>query len=429
MSVCEQARRWAATSGLVAFVGLPRLRANPHPIYRTLRGLDPAHHSPLGISVLSGHADVTAALRNPLLGSDEAKAAPMRLPALLRPLERVVGSSPEARGGPATTAMASWMLFRDPPDHTRLRGLVNKAFTPRAVESLEGRVTEIVDARLDAVADRGTMEFLSEFAYPVPALVICELIGAPLSDHEIISRHAPAIATRLDPSPMRNAGVELAADRAVAELSAYVEDLIATKRRAPGDDLTSRLLAAHDGGDHLSHEEVVSTLILLFMAGHETTANLLANGLLTLLRHPDVWDRYRRRPDLDRRAVEELLRYEGPIQMAERIALDDVEVNGHRIPAGRIVVLCLAAANRDPAAFPGPDRLIIDRDPNPHVGFGGGAHFCIGASLARMEARIGLRRVADRLDGLRVQKPSPAWRPSFTIRGLTHLNLAWDGRR
>jgi cytochrome P450 len=325
--------------------------------------------------------------------------------------------------------MQSWMLFRDPPDHTRLRGLVNKAFTPKAVEHLEAGVVEIVQRRLDELEPRGCMEFLTDFAYPVPALVICQLIGAPLADHSLISRHAPAIATRLDPSPMRNAEVELAADRAVTELTAYIEDLIATKRRSPGDDLTSRLLAAHDGEDRLDHEEVVSTLILLFMAGHETTANLMTNGLYALLTSPVQWRRYRDNPSLDRSAVEELMRYEGPIHMAERIALADTEVNGHSSPAGRIVILCTAAANRDPLVFERPEELRLDRDPNPHVGFGGGIHFCVGAPLARMEARIGLRQIADRLKELRVVEPTPRWRPSFTIRGLTELHLSWSGRR
>jgi pimeloyl-[acyl-carrier protein] synthase len=429
-------RRWLVTSAVVGFVAVPRLRSNPQPAYRALRLLDPAHESPIGIWVLSRHREVNAALRNSQLGSDETKAdlAAIRLGPLRRllgsTLRKADGARVADRGRPAAGASGrsfrELMLFRDPPDHARLRSLVSKAFTPRAVDALEERITELTHRQLDRVERRGEMEFLADFAYPVPAMAICELMGAPSRDHELIMRNAPALATRLDPSPMRSPAVMAAADRAAAELSRYLDGLIAQRRRDPGDDILSALIAAEDDGDRLSHDELVATAMLLLIAGHETTANLLGNGLLALLRHPEEWQRLRNDPDLDRSAVEELMRFDGPIQMTERVALDDVQVGDAAIPKGRVAILCLAAANWDPDVFDHPNVLDIERDPNPHLGFGGGAHFCIGAALARMEARIALRAIAQRLPNLSVAVSRPRWRPSFTIRGLRELPLSWQ---
>lgn len=428
-------RRWLVTSAVVGFMASPRVRSHPHPAYRTLRRLDPTHESPIGIWVLSRHREVHAALRSPQMGSDETKAD---LGAIrLGPFRRLLGSTAREavdepssfKQRPVSGAFAKsfreLMLFRDPPDHTRLRALVSKAFTPRAVAALEDRITELTHRRLDAIEAAGRTEFLTDFAYPVPALVMCELMGAPSSDHELIMKHAPALATRLDPSPMRSPLVLAAADRAAEELTRYLEGLVALRRRDPGDDILSALISAEEDGDQLSHDELVATAMLLLIAGHETTANLLGNGVLALLRHPEQWHRLRQEPGLDRSAVEELMRYDGPIQMAERIPLDDVQIAGTSIPKGRIAVLCLAAANRDPEVFHDPDRLDIGRESNPHVGFGGGAHYCVGAALARMEARIALRAIAERWPNLTVATHRLEWRPSFTIRGLRALPLSW----
>lgn len=320
--------------------------------------------------------------------------------------------------------MRKLMLFRDPPDHTRLRSLVNKAFTPRSVSRLEDRIEEIVDRQLDGLAGSGQGEFMSSFAYPVPALVICELMGLPPGDHSLIARLAPALAARLDPSPMRTPAVLAEADRAAAELSDYLAAVIARRREDPGEDLLSRLVTAEEDDNRLAHDELVSMVILLLIAGHETTANLLGNGLVALLDRPEQWNRFCRDQELDRTAVDELMRFDGPIQMTERIALDDVEVGAASIPKGSLVVLCLAAANRDPAVFDQPHSLDLARDPNPHLGFGGGAHFCIGAPLARLEARIALRAMARRLPKVKISATKLDWRPSFTIRGLRELPLA-----
>jgi cytochrome P450 len=416
-------RRWAVAPGVIAFVASPAVRARPHAPYRLLRRIDPVHQSPIGAWVLSSYEGVATALRHSGMGSDERKADPASL--RVGPLAKLGSALPGTTNtGAFSSLFHELLLVRDPPDHTRIRSLVNKAFTPRGVELLEPRIRHIADVELDKLAARGSIELLSEFAYPFPARVICELMGAPPEDHTIITRLARPLARRLDPDVMRSRAVMEAGDRATVELTAYLEALIAQRRATPGSDLLSALIAAEDGGDRLSHDELIANLILLMIAGHETTANLLGNGLAALLAHPNEMNRLRRNPDLDRTAVEELLRYDGPVQMAERVTLEDVEVCGRAIPKGRIIVLCLAAANRDPAVFDEPDRLDVGRSPNPHVAFGGGAHFCLGAPLARLEARVALRGLLDRFPDLHTTG-TMRWRPSFTIRGLNRLDLAW----
>jgi pimeloyl-[acyl-carrier protein] synthase len=429
MTAGELVRKTKMVAGvpeLVAFALLPARRRHPHPAYRRLRQLEPVYRSPFGVWLVSSHDAVTAVIRNPAFGSDERRAD---LDALREtPLNRLL-SRLEKRGtrneGPFTDMFSQVMLFRDPPDHTRLRGLVSKAFTPKRAEALAGRVTELVEEHLSAVDSRGHMDLMADFAYPLPARVICELFGVPPADQQLIVDQAPALAAGLDPSPMRNPEVLDAVDRAVALLNEYLTELIERRRTDPGDDLLSALIAAEEAGDRLSHDELVSTAMLVLIAGHETTANLIGNGVLALLRDGTAADRLRVDPSVERSAIEELLRFDGPIQMMERIALEDVDVAGTRIPAGSIVILLAAAANRDPAVFTDPDRLDLQRAPNPHVGFGGGIHFCIGAALARVEARIAIPALLRRYPGLRLATERPDWRPSFTIRGLRSLPLTW----
>ena len=409
---------------LVAFVLAPRVRRRPHWQYRVVRSLDPVHQSPFGLWILSRHEDVVAALRSPHMGNNEDEADMSVLtPGPLRPF---IKRQSQARvEGRFIEVIEETMLFRDPPDHTRLRALVSKAFTPKRVEALADRVTALVDELLEGPAARGHIELMSEFAYPLPARVICELIGVPKADEAFIVERAPALGTGLDPAPMRTPQSVAAANDATTDLVDYLDGLIAERRRTPTDDMLSALIAAEESGESLSHGELVSTILLLLIAGHETTANLIGNGVLALLRHPDQLVRLRAcdEPDLDRSAVEELMRFDGPIQMVERITLEPVVIGGREIPARRIVVCLTAAANRDPNAFPNPDRLDLGRTPNPHVGFGGGAHFCLGAALARLEGRIAIGTLARRFPRLRLLDPKPEWRPSFTIRGLRQLPL------
>ena len=414
-------RRLVLTPGIAGFLSWPRLRGNPYPGYAALRRIDPVHASSFGVWILSRHEEVSACLRNPALSVDEHRIDTDWL--LGRPITRLVfGRQLRRPPSAARELMERLMLFKDPPDHTRLRSLVSKAFTPRAVNAVESRVHEIVGELLERLAPRRAMELMSELAYPLPARVICEMLGVPAEDYPIIVGHAPVVARQLD--PIIGDDVVDSIQAATKELTAYIEDLIDARRRQPGTDLLSGLMAAEDGGGTLSHDELVATVILLLIAGHETTANLIGNGLLALLRHPVSLQQLRGSPDLDRSAVEELLRFDGPVQMTQRTTVEPLEIAGQVIAPGRMVLLCLGAANHDPEVFARPGSLDLGRSPNPHVALSAGAHFCLGAPLARLEARIALRAILDRLPGLHLAR-RPSWRPGFTIRGVTALQLRW----
>ena len=414
-------RRLAVTPALVGFVALPRARANPHPAYRALRKMDPVHRSPLGAWVFSRHRDVVDCLRNGTLSVDERSLDLEWLRS--RRLTRMLfhPSSGEQKSA-SRELMERLMLFSDPPDHTRLRSLVSKAFTPRAVAAIEPRVRDILDELLEKLVSKGSMEIMSELAYPLPAKVICEMLGVPADEHPLIVAHAPIVARRLD--PIMSPEVIAVCDRSTQELTVYIEDLIERRRKDPGDDLLSALMAAQDEGASLSHDELVATVILLLIAGHETTANLLGNALLALLRNPRALQQFREDANLDHSAIEEFLRFDGPIQLTQRITVEPLSVAGEMIPAGRMIILCLSAANRDPEVFERPNSLDLARNPNPHLAFSAGGHFCLGAALARLEARIALRTLVDRLDGMEVVGPV-RWRSNFTIRGLQALQLRW----
>jgi pimeloyl-[acyl-carrier protein] synthase len=416
-------RRAAVTAGAVAFFVSSRLRTHPHGLFRALRIFDPVHHSPLGFWMLSEHDHVSAALRNPMLGSSEKEADLSLLH--LGPLMSLA----DVEAGPFVDLSKRLILFMDPPDHTRIRALVSKAFTPKAVASLEDRIGVLVHRELDKLVGNGSMELLREFAYPVPALVICELLGAPSEDATLIAKHAPALAARLDPNPFRSSDVRSAADEATRQMASYLGGLIEARRADPGSDLLSVLIAAQEDDDRLTHDELVANLILLLIAGHETTANLLGNGVHALLRDPPQLAFLRDHPEHDRTAIDELLRFDGPIQITERIALEEIALGEARIPKGAIVILCIAAANRDPQSFIDPNHLDVTRSPNPHLAFGGGSHFCLGAPLARLEARIALRALLDRLPDLELAHSRQRWRKTLTIRGLQRLDLMWAAHR
>ncbi|HZU72408.1 MAG TPA: cytochrome P450 [Acidimicrobiales bacterium] len=426
-------RRGLVTPVVVAFVASPRLRANPYPFYRALHRVDPVHQSPFGVWLLSRHEDVTRVLRHPAASSMEEKAdlGAIHIAGLNRALSLLtLGKRRDVvdpgRDRSFFELMGQTMLFRDPPDHTRLRSLVNKAFTPQRVESLAPRVGGLMDELLEPVMADRRMELMGRLAYPLPARVICELLGVPAEDHPFIVSRAPALGVGLDPGPMRSPAAVKAANRAARDLLGYLGELIDRRRRQPGPDLLSALIEAEEGGDRLSRDELLATLGLVLVAGHETTANLIGNAICALIAHPVELARLRDDPGLDRAAVEELMRYDGPIQMSERIALEDIVLSDRVIPKGRIVILSMAAANRDPAVFEDPDRLDLNRPQPAHVGFGGGIHFCVGAALARLESRIVIPGLLRRLPGLRLAGPRPRRRPSFTVRGFSELHLAWD---
>ncbi|HEV8677156.1 MAG TPA: cytochrome P450 [Methylomirabilota bacterium] len=379
---------------------LAEFHANPYPFYHRLRREDPVHHSTLGPWVLTRYDDVELVLRDsrfgragftPFLDTDEDRLPPS-------------------------------MLFRDPPDHTRLRSLVSRAFTPRVIEAMRAHIQEIVDRLLERVRAAGAMDLIADLAYPLPVTVICEMLGVPVEDQARIQQWSTDVARSLD-------AIGMTADPQVAErgrigrraLADYFRALLPERRRHPREDLLSSLIAAEERGDRLTEGELLTTCILLFVAGHETTVNLIGNGVLALLRHPDQLARLRENPGLITSAVEELLRYDSPVQRTGRIPTADVEIDGRTIPKGSMVVAAIGGANRDPAHFPEPDRLDLGRPDNRHLAFGFGIHFCLGAALARVEGQVAIGTLLDRLPGLALATDTPEWRESSVLRGLKAL--------
>lgn len=389
---------------------LPEFNADPYPFYHRLREADPVHRSPLGFWVLTRYDDCVMVLRDPRFGRAGFEGV----------LESVYGNTVEQGRLPTS------MLFRDPPDHTRLRGLVSRAFTPRVVEALRPRIQQIVDGLLDRVQGAGRMEVISDLAYPLPVIVISEMLGVPEEDRERIKQWSADIARSLDaiglPTDPEIVDRGRTGRRAIGD---YFRSLIPDRKKRPRGDLLSLLIEAEEQGDKLSEGELLATCVLLYIAGHETTVNLIGNGLLALLRHPKELERLRDEPSLIQSAVEELLRYDGPVQRTARITNADVELGEHTIPKGSMVVPVIGAANRDPAHFPDPDRLDVSRPDNRHIAFGFGIHFCLGAPLARLEGQITLGTLLHRLPRLALSTERPEWRESQVLRGLKALPVSF----
>jgi cytochrome P450 len=386
----------------------PDFVADPYPTYRRLRSEDPVHLSPLGFWVLTRYDDVVATLRDPRFAKEPMIAAVA------------------ARLGIPPASIGISMLDRDPPDHTRLRSLASKAFTPRVVEALRPRIQQIVDALLDGVAGAGTMDLIEQFAYPIPVSVICEMLGVPVADHEQFKGWSLDLARGLDSIMLGpESDVAKRSGQAREGLTSYFRALIAERRTAPRGDLLSALIAAEEAGDKLSEPELLAMCILLLVAGHETTVNLIGNGVLALLRHPDQFRMLRERPELIGTAVEELLRFDGPVQRTARTPTEDVTLGGRTIPKGEIVMPFIGAADRDPAQFRDPERLDITRTENRHVAFGLGIHFCLGAPLARIEGQIAINTLLRRLPKLALAVERPEHRHSLTLRGLVALPVSF----
>jgi len=383
----------------------PEFLADPYPTYHRLRAEDPVHQSPLGFWVLTRYDDVSAVLRDPRF--------------IKEPLAALVAAR---FGAEVPRGVGLSMLDRDPPDHTRLRGLVSKAFTPRVVDGLRSRIQQIVDELITRVQAAGSMDVIEEFAYPIPVNVICEMLGVPLADHERFKGWSLDIARGLD-------SIWLPPDSEVPRRSAasrhaindYFRGLIAQRRASPRGDLLSALIAAEEAGDKLNEEELLATCILLLIAGHETTVNLIGNGVLALLRNPGELERLRATPGLITNAVEELLRYDGPVQRTARVASAPATIGGRTIAKGEMVMPFIGAADRDPSQFPDPDRLDLARADNRHIAFGWGIHFCLGAPLARVEGQIAIDALVRRLPRLELMTDEPEYRQSLTLRGLKTL--------
>jgi cytochrome P450 len=389
--------------------------ADPFPLYAWLREHDPVHWSEsLNGWVVTRYADVLEVFNQPLtFSSDRFRKIGERY-ASSRPAVQAVGE-----------VLAEWLVFRDPPDHTRLRGLLQASFTPRELARSRDRIQATIDGLLDAVAGRGEMDFIGDFAVPLPATVIALLIGAPTADIDAIKTWSNQLAAYLGGAvDERDNFAE--ARTGLSALVDYFRDLLRERERSPRQDLMSLMLAAEHEGDRLTRDEVVANCVLLLFAGHETTTNLLGNGLFHLLRHPDQQRALASEPALTSGAVEEFLRYDGPVPATIKVATEDIEWYGRSIRRGDMVVPMLSAANRDPAQFADPDRLDIRRDPQRNLAFGYGIHFCLGAWLARLEAQLAFDTVLARLPELTPLPVVPRWRPTIFLRGLEALPIRWE---
>lgn len=388
----------------------PGFAEDPYPTYAAMRQGDPVHRSPLGMWAVFGYDDVQRFLRDPEASVEAQNAHPTLLDEVA------------AEAGVGDQRISHAMLDRDPPDHTRLRRLVSKAFTPRMVERLRPRVAELVGQALDAAGRRGRLELMADLAFPLPFHIISELLGMPETDAASVREWSGTLVRALE--PVVDPAVLRAIDAAADALTALLQDVVDAKRARPADDLLSALVAAEEQGDVLSNEELVDQVVLLYVAGHETTVNLIGNGVLALLRHPEQADRLRRHPELAPGAVEELLRYDSPVQMTRRITRGEVVVGDRVIEPGAFVVLSLASANRDPARWgPDADRLDLDRaGAGGHVSFGGGHHLCLGAALARLEASVAITALLARFPQLALDG-EPVWNGRLNLRGLDRLPL------
>jgi cytochrome P450 len=394
----------------------PGYSENPYPHYADLRERDPVHRTLLGPWLLSRYADVVRVLRDPSLSVEERNAVSIAV-------DPEVAAAFEGRDGGNRA-----MLNLDPPDHDRLRRLVSKAFTPKMMESLRPDVERLVESALDDAVARGTgeMDLIADLAFPLPFTVISEMLGMPTERRDEMRAWSHALVKTLDPI-MTPEEAWAAADAGEA-MNAYVLEVIAAKRSAPADDLLSGLIAAEEDGDVLDEEELLDQVMLLYIAGHETTVNLIGNGTLALLRHRDQLERLRNDPALDQTAVDELLRFDSPVQFSRRIAVTDFELSGQVIEAGSFVLTCLAGANRDPEHWgPTADDLDLGRtNAAQHVSFGSGVHHCLGAALARVEGRAAFAALARRFPDLELIDEDPSFNGRIVLRGLDALPLAFS---
>ena len=392
--------------------------ANPYPSYHRLRVEDPVHwNEQVGAWTLTRYSDVVEALRDRRMSSDRISAYSGRIPEAM-----------QEKMAPIMRIFSNTMLLSDPPNHTRLRSLANKAFTPRVVENMRSHIQDIVDQLLDAVETAGRMDIISDLAYPLPVRLICEMLSVAPEDRDQFKKWTDDLAVFLGDIRRAAEHVEVA-QRSALDMIDYLKGIIRECRENPRDDLISALVAAEEQGDVFSEEELYSMFVLLQIGGHETTTNLIGNGLLALLQNPDQLQKLKDNPALVDNAVEELLRYHSPIQMTARIAMEELEIGGQKISQGQFISTYLAAANRDPDQFADPDRLDITRQEIRHVSFTLGPHFCLGAALARLEGQIAINTVIGRLPHLRLELPLSAatrledlsWRDNPVFHGLESL--------
>ncbi len=400
----------------------PGIIANPYPHYDQLRNQDPVHWSKecQGWN-LTRYTDVQEALRDRRLSSDRMSRRVVLLPEPMR-----------EKMAPIIRIFNNTMLISDPPRHTRLRSLANKAFTPRVIEGMRSHIQAIVDQLLDDVEQAGRMDIISDLAYPLPVKVICEMLGVATEDQDQFKRWTDALAAFLGDIRRLAEHVEVA-QRSALEMVEYLRGIIRECRENPRDDLISALVAAEEQGDRFSEDELFSMFVLLQIGGHETTTNLIGNGLLALLQNPEEMQKLKDNPSLIETAVEEFLRFHSPLQSTGRVALEDLEIGGKQISKGQVIATFLGAANRDPAQFSDPDHLDITRQENRHLAFAFGPHFCLGAALARMEGQIAIGTLLRRTEQLRLEPPLSEgqledfpWRQNPGFRGLESLPVTFE---
>lgn len=391
------------------------VRADPYPHYSELRTRNPVHWSPsLESWILTRHADVDRAIREPTLH--------------MRPPEEVAAEREVSPDDPLMR-LGDTLLMKDPPDHTRLRRLVNKAFSPRTVEGLRPTIRQLTNSLLTALEPDVEIDLIEHVAHPLPVSVICEMLAIPQDDRARFRELSRDLAGIVD-IPLSETVVERGR-HAAGQLLDYFEELVPERRGKPGDDVLSGLVLAEEEGDTLTHSELLALCVQLLFAGHETTQNLIGNGTLALLRHRSQWERLRRDPTLVEGAVEELLRYDSPAQIAGRWTTEAIELGGQRIPPGQRVTMLLGAANRDPDVFAEPHVVDVTRaDANRHVSFGGGVHFCLGAHLARVEGQVVFETLLERMPDPVLAVDAVEWRETLALRGLKSLPVRYsDGTR
>ncbi|MXX32923.1 MAG: cytochrome P450 [Chloroflexi bacterium] len=402
-------------SGVVWYPLDPDFIANPYPTYRELRERDPFHPSPLtGAMVISRYDDVDSVLRNYKVFSNVRGPVATRRRASGRPVREDIAEQIENELQPS-------MLGLDPPDHTRLRGLVSRAFTPRQIAKMEDHIRATAHALLDEVEGQDEFDLMGNLAALLPTVVIAEMIGVPTEDRQQFKEWSDKFARVLEPNLTSS---ELSGVFETGRLfDEYFRGIVAERRGNPQDDLVSRLIEAEEEGDKLTESEMLVTLRLLLVAGNETTTNLIGNGLKSLIEHPEQLELLRQRPELIDNAIEELLRYDSPVQLDGRTTLDDFQIDRHTLKPGRPVSLLIGGANRDPEEFSDPETLDITREDAGNISFGRGIHHCLGAPLARLEGKIAFEALLERFDDIQFGTRTPVYKPNIVLRGLKHLDI------
>jgi len=388
---------------------------DPYPFYHRIRAEDPVHWSELmNCWLVTRYEDVLAGLRDLRLSSERTPIYLKQVPVELQDEVAPLGAH-----------LSNWVSWVNPPDHTRLRRLINIAFSPRVIETIRPRIQSVVDDLLDGLQGQGEMDLVRDFAYPLPAVIISEMLGVAPQDREQFKRWSDDLVLFLGGTSLTLLHTVARSRKSLAELSAYFQGVIAESRARPKDNLISHLVAAEAEGDKLNEAELVAMCTQLGFAGHETTTNLIANGMLALFHHPAQLQKLRDNPALMPSAIEEMLRYESPAQRQTRYVSEEMTFGGRQIQKGDMVMLMLNAANRDPAVFSNPDTFDITRDPNRHLSFSYGIHFCVGAPLARLEASIAIAALLQRLPNLALAAQDLHWHPNLSIRGLESLRVTF----